>query len=56
MFGCLDHVASGVKILNSVKACPKFDFSSIPVENKVNIYRSGFLYFRGFLQEVQGDG
>ncbi len=33
--GCLDHVASGVKILiNSGKACPEFDFSLLPVEKK----------------------
>jgi hypothetical protein len=36
MFEHLDHVASGLKIINSGKACPEFDFSSIHVENKVN--------------------
>jgi hypothetical protein len=29
----LDHVASAAK--NSIAVCPEFDFSSIPVEDKV---------------------
>jgi hypothetical protein len=40
---------------NSIAVCPEFDFSSIPVEYKVNLYRY-FLYFSRIFYQCTGGG
>jgi hypothetical protein len=47
----LDNVASAAK--NSIAVCPEFDFSSIPVEDKVNLY---ILYFSRIFYHCTGEG
>ena len=38
---------------NSIAVCPEFDFSSIPVEDKVNLY---ILYFSRIFYHCTGEG